>query len=171
MPNREVITVRHTEPSDFRALHKIFLQPRAVHGTAQLPFPSAESWRKRLENPPPGFYSLVACAEGEVVGHLGLHASANPRRRHVASIGMAVRDDWQNKGVGSALMQAVTELTDHWLNLTRLELEVYTDNVPAIRLYEKFGFVREGTHRQYAFRDGIFVDAYAMARLREAGSS
>lgn len=77
---------------------------------------------------------------------------------------MAVRDDWQNKGVGSALMQAVLELADRWLNLTRLELEVYTDNVPAIRLYEKFGVVREGTHRQYAFRDGIFVNAYAMGR-------
>ena len=170
MPSR-VITVRHTEPGDFGALHKIFLQPGAVHGTAQLPFSSAESWRKKLENPPPGFYSLVACAEGEVVGNVGLHPSSNPRRRHAASIGMAVRDDWQNKGVGSALMQAVLELADRWLNLTRLELEVYTDNVPAVRLYEKFGFVREGTHKQFAFRNGVFVDAYAMARLREADSS
>ena len=166
-----VITVRHTEPSDFEAFQKIFMQPRAVWGTAQLPFPSAESWRKKLENPPPGFYSLVACAEGEVVGHLGLHTPANPRRRHVGSIGMAVRDDWNGQGVGSALMQAATELADRWLNLTRLELTVYTDNVPAVRLYEKFGFVREGTHKQYAFRDGAFVDAYAMARLRDAGSS
>ena len=171
MPNREVITVRHTEPSDYEAFHKIFSQPRAVSGTAQLPFPSAESWRKKLENPPPGFYSLVACAGDEVVGNVGLHTFSSPRRRHVGNLGMAVRDDWQNKGVGSALMQAITELADRWLNLTRLELEVYTDNAPAIRLYEKFGFIREGTHRQYAFRDGIFVDAYAMARLREAGSS
>ena len=166
-----VITVRHTEPSDYRALHKIFMQPGAVWGTAQLPFPSAESWRKKLENPPPGFYSLVACAEGEVVGNLGLHTPSNPRRRHVGSLGMAVRDDWHGQGVGSALMRAALELADGWLNLTRLELEVYTDNVPAIRLYEKFGFVREGTLKQYAFRDGAFVDAYAMARLREAGSS
>ena len=48
----------------------------------------------------------------------------------------------------------------------RLELEVYVDNEPAIRLYERFGFVREGTMRQYAFRDGVYVDAYLMARLR-----
>jgi len=27
-----------------------------------------------------------------------------------------------------------------WLNLTQLELEVYTDNEPAIQLYKKFGF-------------------------------
>lgn len=165
-PPNELVTVRHTEPSDYGALHEIFSHPRAVQGTAQLPYPSAESWRKKLENPPPGFYSLVACAGDEVVGHLGLHTSPNPRRRHAASIGMAVRDDWQGKGVGSALMRAALELADRWLNLTRLELEVYTDNAPAVRLYEKFGFVREGTHKQYAFRDGIFVDAYAMARLR-----
>ena len=163
---RENITVRHTEPSDFEALHKIFLQPRAIRGTAQLPYPSAESWRKKLESPPPGFYSLVACAEGEVVGNLGLQTASRPRRRHVGSLGMAVRDDWQGKGVGSALMAAAVELADNWLELTRLELTVYTDNLPAIRLYEKFGFVREGTHRQYAFRDGAFVDAYTMARLR-----
>lgn len=160
------ITVRHAEPSDYEALHKIFAQPKAIWGTAQLPFPSAESWRKKLENPPPGFYSLVASAEDEVVGHIGLHTFSNPRRRHAGSLGMAIRDDWHGKRVGSALMQAVTELADHWLNLTRLELEVYTDNAPAIRLYEKFGFVREGTHAQNAFRDGVFVDAYAMARVR-----
>jgi putative acetyltransferase len=57
-------------------------------------------------------------------------------------------------------------MADRWLNLVRLELEVYTDNEAAIRLYERFGFEREGTMRQYAFRDGLYVDAYAMARIR-----
>ena len=76
-----------------------------------------------------------------------------------------MRDDWHGKGVGSALMRAALEVADRWLELSRLELTVYTDNAPAIRLYEKFGFVREGTHKRYAFRDGAFVDAYAMARL------
>jgi L-phenylalanine/L-methionine N-acetyltransferase len=42
-------------------------------------------------------------------------------------------------------MQATVDLADKWLNLTRLELEVYTDNEPAIRLYKKFGFAVEGT--------------------------
>jgi putative acetyltransferase len=48
--------------------------------------------------------------------------------RHVGSIGMAVRDDWQGKGVGTALMEAALDLADNWLNLTRIELRVYTDN-------------------------------------------
>jgi putative acetyltransferase len=48
----------------------------------------------------------------------------------------------------------------------------YTSNLFVVRndmgitLYEKFGFEREGTHRRYAFRDGGFVDAYSMARVR-----
>lgn len=61
-------------------------------------------------------------------------------------------------------MQAATDLTNNWLNLQRLELEVYCDNSPAVRLYKKFGFEIEGTMKGYAFRAGEYVDVYAMAR-------
>ncbi len=84
---------------------------------------------------------------------------------------MCVHDEWQGKGIGKALMSAGLDLADKWLNLTRLELEVYTDNEPAIRLYEGFGFEREGTLRQHAFRDGHYVDSYMMARLRPSSSA
>lgn len=161
-------TIRRAEPSDAEAMRKIFEYPNVIRGTLQLPFPSAERWRKRLAEPPDGTFNLLACVEDEVVGELGLYTFPNhPRRRHVGQIGMAVRDDWQGKGAGSALMQAMVDLADKWLNLSRVELEVYTDNEPAIRLYKKFGFVVEGTHQRFAFRDGQFVDVYAMARLRE----
>jgi putative acetyltransferase len=162
------ITIRRTEPGDYEAVRRIYAAPQVIWGTLQLPFPSAEQWRQRLAEPPEGFFSLVAEVEHEVVGQLGLHTFPNrPRRRHVGQIGMAVRDDWQGQGVGSALMQAAVDLADKWLNLTRLELEVYTDNGPAIRLYEKFGFTIEGTLVQFAFRDGQYVDTYLMARLRQ----
>jgi putative acetyltransferase len=165
------ITVRHIEPSDYEAVQHIFKGPNVIRGTLQLPFPSAELWRKRLAEPPEGLFNLVACVEGgEVVGNLGLHTSPNrPRRRHVGQIGMAVRDDWQGKGVGTALMQAAIDLADKWLNLRRLELEVFVDNTAAIRLYEKFGFAIEGRLVDFAFRDGQYVDTYIMARLRGSG--
>jgi putative acetyltransferase len=83
----------------------------------------------------------------------------------VASIGMAVHDAHQGRGVGTALMKAALDLADNWLQFTRIELTVYTDNVAALALYKKFGFEIEGTHKQYAFRNGVYVDAYAMARL------
>jgi len=110
----------------------------------------------------------VACVDGEVVGNLGLEISPNrPRMRHVGSIGMAVREDRQGQGIGTALMEAALDLADNWLNLTRVGLTVYVDNAPAIALYEKFGFEIEGTHRRFAFRDGEYVDGYSMARLSD----
>jgi len=161
--------VRRAEPADYEAVFKIFAGPKAVSGTLQLPFGSAEVWRKRLADPPEGVFSLLACAEDEVVGQLSLHTFPNhPRRRHVGQIGMAVRDDWQGRGAGTALMQAAVDFADKWLNLSRLELEVYTDNEAAIRLYKNFGFSIEGTLVRFAYREGQYVNAYYMARLCEA---
>lgn len=160
--------VRRTEPGDYEALYRIFSGPRVVRGTLRLPLPSAEEWRRRLSEAPEGLHSLVACVEGEVVGSIALEADpAHWRRRHACGLGMAVRDDWQGRGVGTAMMEAALDLADNWLGITRIELHVFTDNEPAIALYRKFGFEIEGTHRRFAFRDGGFVDAYSMARLRE----
>ncbi|MBI5303347.1 MAG: GNAT family N-acetyltransferase [Chloroflexi bacterium] len=162
------ITIRRAEPSDYEAVRRVFAGPKVIWGTVQLPFPSLELWRKRLAEPPEGMYSFVACVDNELVGQLGLHTFPNsPRRRHVGGIGMAVRDDWQGKGVGTALMNAAIDFAFKWLNLVRLDLTVFTDNEPAIRLYKKSGFTIEGTLRQYAFRDGKYVDCYEMARLRD----
>ena len=169
MPDEKInFTIRRAEPEDYKSMHQIFAGPKAFRGTLQLPFPSAELWRKRLAEPPEGTFNLLACVEDEIIGHLGLHTFPNhPRRRHAGQIGMAVRDDWHGKGAGTALMGAAVDLADKWLNLMRLELDVYTDNEPAIRLYKKFGFVIEGTLVNYAYRDGQFVDTYTMARLRK----
>jgi putative acetyltransferase len=79
---------------------------------------------------------------------------------------MAVRDSWQGKGVGTALMAAAIDVADNWWQVRRVHLEVYTDNEPAVALYRKFGFEVEGTLRQDAFREGEYVDSYVMARLR-----
>jgi putative acetyltransferase len=88
-----------------------------------------------------------------------------PRRKHVGVIAICVDGDWQGKGVGAALMRAIVDLADNWLNLTRLELEVYADNEAAIHLYERFGFEVEGILRRHAFRDGEYVDSKVMGRL------
>ena len=161
------MSVRHAEPDDAEAIHRILWGPRATAGTLQLPLQSVEGVRKRFfSETREGLYHLVACVDEEVVGHLGLEAFTRPRRRHAGEIGMAVRDDWQGRGVGTALMEAALDLADNWLDLTRIELGVYTDNTAGVALYKKFGFEVEGTHRRYAFRNGEYVDAYSMARIR-----
>ncbi len=162
------ISIRRTEPSDYEAVHKIFMGPKVVWGTLQLPFSSMETWRQRLAEPPEGMYGLVACIEQEIAGQLNIHMFPNrPRRRHAGQLGMAVRDDFQGQGVGTALVQAAVDVADNWLNLARLELEVFTDNEPALRLYKKFGFTIEGTLTRYAYRAGQYVDVYAMARFKQ----
>lgn len=164
---RPPIRIRRCEPGDADALRAIFASPNAQAGTLQVPMPSTEQWRKRLAEGAPSDYVLVAEVAGEVVGNLGLHAAAlSPRRRHAGSVGMSVRDDWQGRGVGTALLTAALDLADNWLNYTRLELTVYVDNAAALALYRRFGFEIEGTLRQYAFRNGRFVDAFTMGRLR-----
>ena len=168
----EGLHIRRAEPDDYSAIHEIFSCPKAFAGTLQLPYQSREHWRQRLAKPEDGTYYLVAVVADRVVGMLGLHTFPNkPRRRHVAALGIGVHDDWQGKGIGTALMRAAIDMADNWLNLTRLELEVYTDNEAAIGLYERFGFEREGRLRQNAFRDGRYVDSYVMARLRPSSEA
>jgi len=80
---------------------------------------------------------------------------------------MAIQSRYQGQGVGTALMQALMDLADKWLPVTRIELTVFADNERAVKLYRKFGFEIEGTHKAYALRDGKYVDTYAMARIRQ----
>jgi len=157
------IAVRRAEPSDAEAIWKCYTAPLAVRNTLQMPYRSLESVREQLTKCGEGDHILVAAIDDEVIG---LHTSSKPRVNHRGEIGMMVRDDWHGKGVDTAMMRAVIDLADKWLNLARIELTVFTDNESVIALYRKFGFEIEGTHRKYAFRDGDFVDAYAMARIK-----
>lgn len=161
------IVIRRAEPDDFEGVWRTFQDEAAYSGTLQVPFPSKEAWRKRLAEPAEGDFLLLACVDGQIVGNAGLHLGGkSPRRAHAMNLGMAVRTEWQGKGVGSALMGAIVDLADNWLNIFRLELTVYTDNERAIALYRKYGFEIEGTHKAYALRAGEYVDAHAMARLK-----
>jgi putative acetyltransferase len=160
------IAIRAAEETDAEAFHAIFACPGVIAGTLQLPWRSLDLQRQRLHENPPGWHRLVAVVDGRVVGTITLQQNQSPRRRDVASFGMAVHDEYQQRGVGSALIAAMIELADGWLGVRRIELEVWADNAAAIHLYEKFGFVIEGTARQHAWRAGKLVDAHYMARLR-----
>lgn len=89
------------------------------------------------------------------------------RQAHAAGLGMGVHDAFTGRGIGAALIGAMLDAADNWLALRRIELTVFPDNAPAIRLYERHGFVREGLKRQDAFRAGAYVDSLLMARLRQ----
>ncbi|UXI04559.1 GNAT family N-acetyltransferase [Photobacterium sp. TY1-4] len=159
------ITVRHSEPKDAQAIQEIYAGLEAYSGTLMLPYPSQSRWQSRMEQIPDNIYSFVAEYEGRVVGNLSFELYQNPRRRHAGTFGVGVRDDFQGKGVGSALLAAMLDLTDNWLNVRRIEITVFTDNHPAMALYEKFGFVVEGESKDYAFKNGEYASVYHLARL------
>ncbi|MCF7362092.1 GNAT family N-acetyltransferase [Vibrio diazotrophicus] len=159
------VEIRRAEPSDARAIKQIYECKNAYSSTLQLPHPSLTLWEKRTTDVPDNVFVYVALVDGEIVGNLGFEVCTSPRRRHVASLGMGVKDDVQGRGVGSALLATVIDLADNWLNLKRIELTVYSDNDRAINLYKKFGFAVEGESKAYAFRNGGYVSAYHMARV------
>jgi L-phenylalanine/L-methionine N-acetyltransferase len=164
------LEIRHVEKADIPQLQALYAEPGAYANTLQLPYPAADDWEQRMA-PKEGRTGLVAIRGEEVVGHLVVEVFQRPRRRHVATLGMAVKASARRSGVGSALLNAAVELCDKWFDVTRIELEVYTDNDAAIELYGKHGFVTEGTCRRYAYRDGEYVDAHIMARLRSSGGA
>lgn len=159
------MVIRHAEPKDAEALRQNYMHPGVYYDTLQLPHPSLEHWQERL-TPKPGQKRLVACIDESIVGDLALQVEPNPRRSHVATFGISVAAHAQGSGVGSALMREMINLCDNWLRIERIELTVFADNPAALALYRKFGFEIEGTGRKFALRNGEYVDAHYMARMK-----
>jgi putative acetyltransferase len=160
-------TIRRATSADAPAFVRMFSDPGVITMTLQLPFPSEDVWRERLSQGAGEHLVLIAHVGDEPVGNAGLHPiGKSPRLAHARTLGLSVCSRWQRRGIGNALMAALIDYADRWLNVARLELGVFTDNRAAIALYRKFGFAIEGTHPQHSFRDGRFADVYTMGRLR-----
>lgn len=163
-----VIEYRRASPDDAPALFRLMSDPQVFAGLLQMPYPSVEAWRKRLEqrvDQPDGLH-LLAVENGAAIASGGIHGIAGAtRRRHAAGLGICVALEKQRQGIGSEMMKRLLDWSDNWAGYLRVELNVYTDNERAIALYRRFGFQMEGTYRAYALRDGVYVDSYAMARF------
>jgi L-phenylalanine/L-methionine N-acetyltransferase len=164
-PSLKDLSVRALHVSDAEAVTELINLPGYRAGTLRPPFQSLDAVRKRMENPSPGALNLVVEMDGRIVANGGM-TRFEGRRQHAANLGMGVHDDFTGRGIGTFLMAAMLDAADNWHDIKRMELTVYTDNDAAIRLYEKFGFEKEGLFKSFGYRDGQYVDAYTMARLR-----
>jgi ribosomal protein S18 acetylase RimI-like enzyme len=74
-----------------------------------------------------------------------------------------VARDYRRRGAGRALMEAA-EAWARSTGISKIELHVFPHNAPAIALYEKLGYEREGLRRKHYRRGGELVDAILMAK-------
>ncbi len=111
---------------------------------------------------------FVAEVDGVVVARLSLARDPHPSSRHVADLGIMVASPHRHRGIGTRLLEEAVV----WARseeIRKLELHVFPWNEPALRLYETFGFEREGYRKEHYARDGQYVDAILMAyRVDEA---
>ncbi|ESW88978.1 MULTISPECIES: GNAT family N-acetyltransferase [unclassified Mesorhizobium] len=158
--------LRSVRPSDAEALCAIFNMPGFRWGTFRMPFEMVEQVARRIAKSGQETTWIVAELDGKVVGHGSLVVQGSPRRSHIGEINVGLDDAFVGKGIGSAILGALLDVADNWRALKRVELTVYADNEPALRLYKSHGFEIEGRHVKAGFTDGQYHDLLSMARLR-----
>jgi RimJ/RimL family protein N-acetyltransferase len=109
---------------------------------------------------------VVLKQSDELIGATAL--SGIDHRNRTASYGIVIgaKDLW-GMGIGTEVTRLMCVLGFADLNLNRIELEVFADNVGGLNAYERAGFVREGVRRQAGLRGGRPVDIVLMSILRE----
>jgi RimJ/RimL family protein N-acetyltransferase len=113
---------------------------------------------------------FVALANGEVVGWCDIRRHPFPAHSHRGTLGLGVVPDYRGYGIGPRLMDQTLKQAAA-SGFVRIEFNVRADNLRAMQLYEKFGFVREGVLRDAVFVDGKFHDSIAMALINRAPTS
>lgn len=127
------------------------------------PFESTASFiRNNISEDHPQF---VAVANGVIVGWCDvLPARPNTTHSHSGVLGIGIIPEFRGKGLGRELMKQ-TIAKAHAKGLTRIELTVREDNLNAVALYKKLGFVVEGTKRNGVRVDGVYENLLLMGLL------
>jgi L-phenylalanine/L-methionine N-acetyltransferase len=161
------VAVRRARPGDAAALVEL---AEAVSAEPEAWLVAEGSWRTAGEERRylrtlaryPHAAVLVAEADGRVVARLSLARDPHPASAHVADLGLMVAADHRRRGIGTALLRAAVDWAQA-ASVRKLELHVFPHNEPALRLYERFGFEREGVRRSHYRRGDRFLDAILMA--------
>lgn len=158
------LKIRDIEIEDYKEISKIRKMPGVMENILSNKDEEEESIKEKIINRGKNQYWYVAEENGKVIGLGILMNHGNLRKKHVGVITLMVNSDYQDKGVGSLLMDKLINLSES-LNVIRLELCVFRDNYKAINLYKKFGFKEEGIKVKSALKNGEYIDEIMMARI------
>ena len=103
---------------------------------------SFESLNAELSKVGACFY--VAQNEIDALGYIGFNMVLD--EGYIANL--AVKEIYRRQGVAEALLSKVIE-TAKENNLSFVSLEVRESNIPAIKLYEKFQFTKQGVRKDF----------------------
>ena len=163
--------IRRAEPADAAELVRLGREVGAEPGRWLI---TASDWRsvaderrylKAVRRFPHAAVFVAEAGEGEIVARLSLSRDQHPSSSHVADLGLMVDAGWRRRGIGRALLAAAVDWAGQ-VGVRKIELHVFPHNEAAIKLYEEFGFEREGYRKEHYRRSsGEFVDAILMAYL------
>lgn len=123
---------------------------------------SQEKWIQ-VSNEDPRNLLIVAEHDGKIVGITNAMAFKDFKRLHRAGLGMTVRQEYRGQGLGEALLALLIECSRQMPGLATLELNVMAPNLPAHKLYQKFGFKECGRYEKaYRLESGEYVDDIMM---------
>jgi ribosomal protein S18 acetylase RimI-like enzyme len=105
---------------------------------------------------------VLAVVDDEVVGFCDIIPHTAQGFAHVARLGMGVCIGWRRQGIGRRMLDACL-IQARNAGIEKVELEVFSDNVGAVRLYESTGFVQEGVKIRGRKLDGRYQDVRLMA--------
>ena len=161
--------IRHADPSDAEQLTRladaVSAEPEGWLISIAGEWRSAGDERrflKALRRYPHAAVFVAERDDGTLVGRLSIGRDPHPASTHVADVGLMVALGARRQGVGTALLQAAVDWARE-AGVRKLELHVFPWNEAAIKLYESFGFEREGYRKGHYRRAGEDVDAVLMA--------
>lgn len=108
---------------------------------------------------------LLAMDKEEIAGIATIHSSAKIKARHDGELGIVVAKKYQGQGIGTELIDRLIRWARGNGVTTRLSLDTRADNVKAVELYMKFGFVVEGCRRNSTLLNGTYHDLYVMGMM------
>jgi ribosomal protein S18 acetylase RimI-like enzyme len=103
-----------------------------------------ERWLERASNP----YGFLAVEDGISLGTMGAFVDGEPDHRIAHIVGVFVIKAARGRGIGSKLLGAILDKIGQDSSIQAVQLTVNKEQIPAVKLYEKFGFQITGEESQ-----------------------